>query len=160
MKRKLIIGTIVLVLITGGLTVASFARGGRHGWHAGWGHGPGGFGPRAEMMVEKLADELDLSQTQRNQAFAVLDQARPAMRQARFAIADQRRALRRLNPADADYQTHLKEIADEVGKLAGQMVMLHGELHANLNALLTEEQRQQLQTLRLEHRGHRFWDAP
>jgi Spy/CpxP family protein refolding chaperone len=154
MQKKTIAVVAVTVLIIGAVAVAAFARGGRHGF--GWylGHGAGGFGHRSEMMLERVAHRLDLSKAQREHVFAVLDDTRPAMREIRFAFTDHRRTFSQLNPADADYQARIKEIADEAGKLASQTVVLLGEMRAKVTTLLTEEQRKQLQQMLQEHRNH------
>ena len=159
MKKKTIAITVVLVLIIAALVIPTFARGG-HGGLPGWGHaGRGGFGQHHEMRLEKMFHRLDLTKEQRDQVFAVLDDVRPSMRQMRFAFADHRRDFHRLNPMAADYQTQLQGMADEVSKLAGQMVMTFGSAYAKISALLTEEQRAQVQQMLQKHQGRSGWDS-
>jgi Spy/CpxP family protein refolding chaperone len=75
------------------------------------------------------------------------------MRRIRFAFADHRRTFHQLDPTQADYQEKLQGIANEVSKLSGQMVMTFGETYAKVAALLTPEQREQLQqTFQKHHR--------
>jgi protein CpxP len=155
MKKTAIAVTVVAALITAVLLVPSFAGRGQHGVDGMWRHarGGGGFGLGFEHKVERLVHKLDLSQAQREQVFAVLDETRPARREIRWAFADQRRAFMQLQPTDADYQDRLTEIAGDMGKLTNRMVVLLGETRAKVAALLTEEQRQQLQNLRQERWG-------
>jgi Spy/CpxP family protein refolding chaperone len=149
MRKKTIAVVTLLALITVGLAIAAFARGGHHG--------PGGFGHGHEMMLEHMVDRLDLSQAQRDQVFAVLDNVRPAMRELRFTFMNQRRAFMDLRPTDDDYQTRLTALSTEVGKLASQAVVLIGETRAKIAAFLTEEQREQARQMLEEHRGQHFW---
>ena len=150
MRKRTIAATVVLGLIVAALAVPTFARGGRGAFH-GW--GGGGFGQHHERRLEKMFYHLDLSTEQREQVFAVLDESRPGMRRIRFAFADHRRTFHQLDPTQADYQEKLQGIANEVSKLSGQMVMTFGETYAKVAALLTPEQREQLQqTFQKHHR--------
>jgi Spy/CpxP family protein refolding chaperone len=151
MKKTAIVLTVVTGLITATLLVPSFADRGHHGF---WrhGHGPRGFGFESGMKVERMLYRLDLSQEQRQQIFAVLDEARPAMRDIGFTLADYRREFKRMQPTDDNYQARLTEIADDVSRLSKRLVLLLGETRAKVAALLTDEQREQLRQM---PRGHR-----
>jgi protein CpxP len=154
MKKTAIVLTVVAGLITAALLVPSFAGRGHHGF---WrhGHGPQGFGFGTGMRMERMIHRLDLSQEQRRQVFAVLDEARPAWRDIGFTLADYRQELRRMQPSDDNYQARLTEIADGVGRLSKRLVLLRGETRAKVDALLTAEQREQLRQMPWGH-GHRF----
>ena len=155
MRKKTIATTVVLGALVAALAIPTFARG-RHEASHGWG---GGFGVHHGMRLERMFQHLDLSSEQREQVFAVLDEARPGMRRLRFALADQRRALQQLDPTQADYPVKLHELATEVSKLSGQMVMTFGETYAKVAALLTPEQREQLQqAFEKPHRRPRHGD--
>lgn len=82
---------------------------------------------------------MDLNTEQREQAFVVLDAARPGMRRMRFAFADYRQRLYQLDPSKADYKERLQDIANEVSKLSGRLVMSMGETYAKVAALLTPD---------------------
>ena len=148
MRKKTIATTAVLGLLVAALTVPTFARGRHDAPHA-W--RDGGFGLHHEMRLEKMFEQLDLSSEQREQVFAVLDAARPSMRRLRFAFADQRQAFLQLDPTQADYPEKLQSLANEVGKLSGQMVTTFGETYAKVAVLLTPEQREQLQQALQKH---------
>ncbi len=115
MRKKTIAIVTVAALLTAGLAALALARSGRHGFGMGWHPGAWGVGHRYERMIEHMADRLDLSQEQRKQVFAVLDDVRPTMRELRFTFVDKRRAFGELRSTDADYQTRLTELGTEVG---------------------------------------------
>lgn len=153
MRKTTIAVAVVVGLIVATLAIPTFARGGRgasHGWHA------GGFGARHEMRLEKMFHHLDLKAEQREQVFAVLDEARPGMRRIRFAFDDHRQAFHQLDPTQADYQEKLQSLANDISKLSNQLVMTLGETYAKVAALLTPEQREQLQQAFQKHH-RRSW---
>ncbi len=156
MRKKTIAVVTVVALLTAGLAALALARGGRHGFGMSWHPGGWGVGHRHERMLEHMAGRLDLSQEQRKQVFAILDEVRPTMRELRFTFVDQRRTFSELRPTDADYETRLTELGAEVGKLASQAVVLLGETRARIAALLTEEQREQARDMFQAHQEHRF----
>jgi Spy/CpxP family protein refolding chaperone len=59
-----------------------------------------------------------------------------------------------LDPTQTDYQAKLQNLAYEVSKLSGQMVITFGETYAKAAALLTPEQREQLQQAFQKHHRH------
>ena len=145
--KQVLMGLGIAVVMVAAVAVVSFARDGRHGFgrHHGF---------RFERMIERLADRLDLSAQQRTEVFAVLDESRPAMRDLRAALAEHRRAFQELDPTADDYQTQLQGMADEIGQLASQTVVLMGQTRSKISALLTDEQRAQAKQILQEH-----WDS-
>lgn len=156
--KQVLMGLGVAVVMVAAVAVVSFAREGQHG--VGRHHGfKDGFGHRFERMIERMADRLDLSDQQRTEVFAVLDETRPARRDLRAALADHRQAFQELDPTADNYQTQLQGMADEIGQLASQTVMLMGQTRSKISALLTDEQRAQAKQMLQEHWGSRHHDA-
>ncbi|MGD9603159.1 MAG: Spy/CpxP family protein refolding chaperone [Gammaproteobacteria bacterium] len=123
------------------------------GAHAGGhrGHGPGpDFSP--ERMMH-LMERLDVTDAQRDQIFAIVDEVQPQLRKVMFARRDTHKELRGLlarGPADA---ATVERLAARAGEQAAQAVRLTAGLMGRVSALLTPAQRDELTRL-LERRGH------
>lgn len=115
------------------------------------------FGPRgadAPGHIEALADRLEVTDGQRAALRAVVDGSRPQLRALQDRARVNRQALRALDPAAADYRAQVDLLAAEHGEISSQMVRLRAGMRADIQAILTEEQRLQAAELR-ERRGPR-----
>jgi Spy/CpxP family protein refolding chaperone len=109
-----------------------------------------------ERLVEHLSRRLDLDDTQQQALANVVNAAAPEMNELRESARANRDAIRELDVNDPDYDAKLSNLAVENGELASTATLLHGRLRAELNALLTPEQRETLASLpkRGGNRGH------
>lgn len=106
-------------------------------------------------MIEMMSHKLDLSDEQREQALAKLDEFTPQIREKRQAMHD---GMKRLHEIDVDadnYESDLQTIANQQGKLVTDMIILGASMHTELEQLLTDEQKAQYDELK-KKRGKRW----
>ena len=118
-------------------------------------------------MLQRLADDLQLTPQQRGKITEHVATHGPEMRRLAAEMAKQSRALRELNPADSKFSTAVGEAAKRMGDLSAQMVRQGGELRAKVWQVLTPEQRakadarqQQMKQRRMEMRERRERRGP
>ncbi len=165
MKKKLGLTVGALVLVAGTTLALAGGKGyncdreqgewgkQRHG--GGYGDHAGGkgsmMGPR---MLQMLDWELELSDQQR-------DQIRELMKAHQDSMAGQRshmqlhRAMRELDPASADYQQQVKELAEQQAAAISQRMVAHAQTYADIYAVLTPEQQQLFKAMRDKKAGKR-----
>ena len=116
-----------------------------HGGPSGiFGAGPGlGFGGRG-LMLEHMADHLDLDDAQRESVQNIVEAARPEMEALREQVRANREALRALDTSDPAYSTELNNILLSNGQLATEGTLLFTRLRSEIDAVLTDEQREKL----------------
>ena len=110
-------------------------------------------------MLQRLADDLQLTPQQRGKITEHVATHAPEMRRLATEMARQSRALRELNPADGKFNATVNEAAKRMGDLSAQLVRQGGEMRAKVWQVLTPEQRakaderqQQMKQRRLEMR--------
>lgn len=109
-----------------------------------FGAGPGmGFGG-PELMLEHMADHLDLDDAQRESVQNILEAARPEIDALREQLRANREALHSLDAGDPAYSTELNNIALSNGQLATDGTLLFTRIRGEINAVLTDEQREKL----------------
>ena len=109
-----------------------------------FGAGPGmGFGG-PELMLEHMADHLDLDDAQRETVQNILEAARPEIDALREQARANREALHSLDAGDPAYSTELNNIALSNGQLATDGTLLFTRIRGEINAVLTDEQRGKL----------------
>ena len=95
-------------------------------------------------MVERMANHLNLDDIQRQTVQNILDAAQAeidALRERGKANHDAMRALDASNP---DHSALINNIAIENGQLATEGTLLHDRIRNDINAVLTDEQREKL----------------
>ena len=138
--------TALLALLTSGLLAASaYAdfddKKGPRGRHF---DGPGFGMPPPGMMLERMAERLDLDEAQRESVDNIMNAARPEMKALRERAKANHEALRALNPGDPAVQN----IAISNGELATEATLLFARVHGEVDAVLTDEQRAELVELK------------
>lgn len=113
----------------------------------------GGPEGKQQMMQQRMADELNLSDTQKAQFKKVHEDARPTMQAMRETMRANRDAMRKLDPAASDYTAQVDKLAAEKGALVEGMMKEHGRLQAEIAAILTPEQRAKHAELRKARQG-------
>ncbi|HCS13044.1 MAG: hypothetical protein COS82_02165 [Zetaproteobacteria bacterium CG06_land_8_20_14_3_00_59_53] len=108
---------------------------------------------RQQMMQQRMADELNLSDTQKAQFKKVHEDARPTMQAMRDAMRANRDAMQKLDPAASDYSAQVDKLAAEKGALVEGMMKERGRLQAEIAAILTPEQRAKHAELRKARQG-------
>lgn len=145
-------GTLML-----GGTGAALAFGG-YGGHGGCDRS--GTPMRALGGLENLSDE------QRDQLKEIFREQRDTMRDKMDAMRDNRRDLRDAMQDGADKEK-LRELAQKQGEQVTEMILLRAQMRDKVNAVLTEEQRDELKNMPMKRygddddddyrRGYRHW---
>ena len=153
----LIAGTIGVTALTAPL----WADGGKNceSRHHGKGHfsmmgGHGKMNKNPERMIEKMSRKLDLSDEQREQALAKLDELKPQLKEAQTAMRDGMKRLHDMDSNTANFTSNLDEIANEQGKLVADMIKLRTTMFVEFEEILTEEQKVKLNEFRKKRGRH------
>ena len=103
---------------------------------------PGMFGgfPGPGLMLEHMADHLDLDDAQRDAVNNIIEAAKPEIEALREKARANREALEALDVNDAAYSTELNNIAMSNGELATEGTLLFTRIRADVHAVLTDEQ--------------------
>ena len=112
------------------------------------GHGIGvpGMGiPDPAMMIERMADHLDLDDAQRATIENIVDAVRPEAEALRERFHANHKALEELDPSDPAYETTLNNLALSQGQLATEGVLLATRVRTEIRAVLTDEQAAKLE---------------
>lgn len=135
---------LLVVLSTAMFSTAALAHrgGGAPGFFGG---GPDGAFPGPGLMIEHMADHLDLDDSQREQVQNIVEAARPEIEALREQLRANREALGSLDADDPAYSTQLNDIAVSNGQLATEGTLLFTRVRSEINAVLTEEQRDKLE---------------
>ncbi len=120
---------------------------GRHmdGYHKGMHHGKGDAGKGMERLVEKL----ELSEEQRTNISEIHRTGREASRALHRQMRENSRAEREALKAGAD-EAQLLELARKTAEARVALMLRHREMQENVQAVLTEEQRAELEELNAE----------
>jgi Spy/CpxP family protein refolding chaperone len=113
-----------------------------------------GFGPRAQGQMAPAAQEgfgrlirrLDLTDEQRTKIWEILSQARPDAQTAREAVAKARENLQNAVTSGAT-EEQIRSAATALGTAIGNQAALQAKTLAAAKAVLTDEQRAQLEQM-------------
>ena len=131
------IAMLALVSMTAFSAAAQAGPGGMPGMMFGGGPGPG-------MMLEHMADHLDLDNAQRESVHNILEAARPEIEALRAQFRANREALEALDASDPAYSSELNSIAISNGQLATEGTLLFTRIRTEVHAVLTDEQLEKL----------------
>lgn len=148
--RKPSLVLLAALSLTAFSTSAYAHSGGPKGAFAGPGMDFGGPG----MMLEHMADHLDLTDEQRDAVRNVLEASKPEAEALREQWRANREALEALDPDDAAYETELNNIALSNGELATRGTLLFTRVRTEIDAVLTDEQREKLERGKDRMRRH------
>ncbi len=152
--------TIVLVVTSGALiTHQALAE---STWRDGkaFRHTSRDFGPH---RLFKLLHQLDVTREQRTAIGEIMDEHRPVMREFMFDMMDGKQALHAILTSDDYDPSQIEALALKQAENAEQMFLATAKTFADISAILTHEQRQQLADMieerqekrRERHRRHR-----
>jgi Spy/CpxP family protein refolding chaperone len=152
-KKIAIVGFSALLLASAGATLAG------HRGHGGCDRGMGmggsmssmqGPGMRGPMQALRKLDNL--TDKQRQSIKDIHKSTRQSMFELMGAMQDNRMELREASRKNADMET-IRDLAKKQGEQVERMIVLRAETRAKVDAVLTEEQRQQLRSKRRPGRG-------
>ena len=107
------------------------------------------------MMLEKMSEHLGLDELQRQQVENVFASAKPEMELLRERMKINSERKRALADDDPNRAAAMTEIATEEGQLRTEGMLLRDRVHTQINAILSDEQRQKMAEgrQRMEQRG-------
>lgn len=121
----------------------------RGGMHQGRGmHGRRG--PGGERMAGRMAAELNLTDSQKQQLRALREAERPAMQAAAERFRTNQQKLRGLSPGDPNWDRSVDEAARQAADAASQRVRDGARMRAELWKVLTPEQRTKLASMQAQ----------
>ncbi len=133
--KKTTIALLATVSLAALSTAALAERGGPPG---AFGGGPGFMGPG--LMLEHMADHLDLDDAQRDAVNNIIEASKPEIQALREKARANREALEALDANDAAYSAELNNIAISNGELATEGTLLFTRIRTEVHAVLTDEQ--------------------
>jgi protein CpxP len=108
----------------------------------------------SERFAEHMTRHFGLDDTQAQSVRNIVDAAAPEMTSLRDKARMNHEAIRALEVTDPDYPAKLSDLARANGELATAQTLLHGRLRAELDAVLTPEQREKIATEGADGRHH------
>ena len=141
MKRHL--AFIASLLLATGLTTGSA-----------WAHPVGkGMGPMGgHHMEERGLHRLDLSDAQKDKIFEIRHAQEPALREQRNQMIKAREQLQALTQAEKYNSREVQAQADASAKAMARVMVIEAETRHRIRAVLTPEQRKQLDAFAEERR--------
>ena len=102
-----------------------------------------------------MADKLDLTEDQHNQALNTMEEFRPQLIETRTAIKENMKKLHNLDSSTADYAAQSSELADQQGVLIAEMIKLGTGFNLALEEILNDEQKAKYQEFK--QKRHYRW---
>ena len=137
MKRKtLVIGTMMTLLAAGTVAQAGpgFGPGGGPGKHC------NGDGPHVEQRLERMSAHLDLTEEQRAQVQAIMNERLEKAAPLREQMMEIRGEMRQATAGGNFDEAQVREIAARKAKIQEEMTVAHAEARSRIQAVLTPEQ--------------------
>jgi Spy/CpxP family protein refolding chaperone len=121
---------------------------------------PEGAGVAAAMipnprMLDRMAQELGLTDAQRGKIKSAFEAARPEMQKLREQLRTATKDLRGLDAGDAQYLAKATEASKRIGDLTARMVVQAAQLRSTVWQTLTAEQRGKLEARMAKMRERR-----
>lgn len=104
--------------------------------------------PAGHMPMPPYLHDIELTEAQRDKLFALMHEQAPGEREQMKAAFKAMNELRRLAAMDRFDADQARQLADAHAQALSRVAMMHAELEAKLRALLTPEQRKQLDDVR------------
>jgi len=144
MKRKMVIGPLLVVAMAGGVySETALAHEGRTGRHDVSGdcreHDHGG---RGGNFLARMAEELGLSAEQKSQIGKILDAERVAGKPLLKKLREAREGVREAGEAAAFDEAAIRAAVAKENALRTELMVSHARTRSRINAILTAEQRE------------------
>lgn len=149
--KKLLSTALLATLITS--AAFATAAGPRHGGGCGQGQGQGpgqGLGGHGDMYT-KLDRIVDLSDDQKT----AIEELRGQMAPRDGTRGKPGMTMYKLDASAADYQEQVNVMADAAAERARERVLRHAQVHAKVQAILTDEQKAELKAFHDDRREFR-----
>ena len=103
----------------------------------------------------QMMESLELSQSQREEIWSILDESRPQIRSHMSSLLDGRRQLREILNNGYD-KAVVRQLAEAQGKAIADIIVLRTQTRSRVRALLTPDQQVKLSELRANRRNKQF----
>lgn len=113
-----------------------------------------GEGSRDEYRLERMTKKLGLSDDQASRIQAIWDKYSPQKQQMRSEMQQNRKQLRAAMSADSRDEARLQQLAEAIGKLKTEKILLKSRIHGEVSQVLTSEQLEKRKQMRQRH-GHK-----
>ena len=140
---RLHIVAIMVLLVASLVGSGAVAEPGERGMHGQPGMSRGAFGESGQF-TDKFAERLGLDDTQRQSVQNIHDAARPEIDALRERMKANRESMRVLDVSDPNRSVLLNQLAAENGQLTAEGILLSDRVRNEVNAVLTDEQREML----------------
>jgi len=120
---------------------------GKSGKHDGMGHG----NFDAEHRLDRMTKKLDLSEEQREQVKAIFDANQTDRQALGESMQQNREPLRNLIASDDASEADIRAMAETQGQQKADMIVMKAESRRSIEALLTDEQKAKMQSMREKH---------
>ena len=107
----------------------------------------GKMGNKFGMRIERMAKKLGFSESQLKQAHEIEAKYKPQMQALHDKKKATRQELRAVMHADTIDQAVVKKLAQQQGDLKAQKIVLRSQMRAEINNVLTEEQRSKMKEM-------------
>ena len=112
-------------------------------------------GKKSGKRMEKMIKHLDLNDDQAKQVRNIRDSYKVKMSALRNKMKENRKQLREEMHSESIDQNKVKELAQVTGDLKADKIILRAEMRAEINNVLTSEQREKFNKMK-EHRGKKY----
>jgi Spy/CpxP family protein refolding chaperone len=114
----------------------------------GWGRGPHGPGEPGERHMERVLEQLDLTEEQRAELEQKLPQFRETIQPSMERLREARSGLTDLIHADQLDEVAIRQAAAEMAEIEGDVAVARARHYQELRQILTPEQLEELQQMR------------
>jgi Spy/CpxP family protein refolding chaperone len=113
----------------------------------------------SSFQIAHMAQRLDMTEEQKAQLRGVLDAARPEADRLADAMVANRQAMKAFRETETFSEAEVRAIADQRGELVADMTVLYARVHAQIKEILTPEQLERFEKMRMGHRGKRHHEG-
>ena len=114
----------------------------------------GKHGKNSEHYIERMTKQLGLSEDQATQVKTIKEKYQPQKQQLRTAMKEQRRSLKELMKTEPMDEAGVQQLAESMGKLKTDKILLKSKMISEINQVLTPEQREKRNAMK-HHRGYK-----
>ncbi len=151
MRKQLIIGITAAIIGAGALTAGiASAKGDRERCDGGEGrHGKyEQMEGKQHMRMSKMADELGLSDEQKDQMQELMKNKRGQMKDQRGGMKSMHNALRDLDVNASDYDQQVATLVTQAQEKTAEMIQMRAQQKKAMFEILTPEQQEKYQEMR------------
>ena len=146
--NKLLTTLLVSSLALGGMTLAN-----ADSEYYGKGEHKGKYCQKGR--IERMAEKLDLSESQLKQVREIQEKYRPEKQALRDKMKSSRQQLREVMQVENIDQAKVRKLAQQLGDLKAEKIVLRSQIRSEMNKVLSKEQREKMKGM-YKNRGKRY----